>query len=182
MNRRTLVLPLVVLLLALASQWLSRETRQEVQQAEAGSGAPDFFVSDFTATELGPDGSPARRVEGIYLAQFPDQQAVITEPRLTVYRPDGAPWELTAAEGRSFNRGERVHLSGGVRVQREGPEATEIVTDNLEVRPEQRYAETAAPVTMITRQGRIDAVGMQAFMGEERVLLHSQVRGTYHVR
>jgi lipopolysaccharide export system protein LptC len=182
MNRRTLLFTLAILLLAAASQWLSRETKQEARQAEAASGAPDSFIADFSATELGVDGRPARRLEGAHLSHFADQRAVITEPHLTVYRPGEAPWEMTAAEGRSMGQQDLVRLTGGVRIYRSGAEPTEVVTDNLDVQPKRRYAETAAPVTITNPQGRVDAVGMQAFLEEERMVLRSHVRGTYEVR
>jgi lipopolysaccharide export system protein LptC len=88
---------------------------------------------------------------------------------------------LTAAEGESVEQGRLLRLTGGVRIYREGAEAAEIVTDNVEIRPEQGYAETAAPVTLNSAQGRVQAVGMQAFLEEERIILRSQVRGTYDV-
>jgi lipopolysaccharide export system protein LptC len=183
MSRRTLLITIAVLLmLAGVSQWLSRETRQEAKRTDVAETSPDFFITEFKATELDSLGRPTQRITGSRLAHFSDDRTQITQPHLTVFRPGSAPWEMTAAEGQSLNRGAVVHLKGGVKISREGPEATEIVTDHLEVRPQSRYAETAAPITLTTAQGRVQAVGMQAFLAEEKVVLQSKVRGTYELR
>jgi len=182
MNRRTLLLTLSVLLLAAASTWLSRRSEREEKQVEAERGTPVYFIGDFSATELGADGQPVRRLEGTHMSHFDHGQTVISEPHLTVYRPGEMPWEMTAKEGRAVDEGKQVQLTGGVRIWRSGPERTEITTATLNVTPERHYAETADPVTLLRPEGRLDAIGMQAFLDEERVVLHSNVKGTYETR
>jgi LPS export ABC transporter protein LptC len=179
MNRRALLLTLFALLLAVASTWLSRESDDEERQAAAASSTPDYFIVSFTATELGPDGEPARRLDAEHLSHYADKETVVHAPHLTVYRQEQAPWEMTARLGRTRDQGEVVLLSGGVRAYREGPEAMEIVTETLQVQPKRRYAETADPVTVTDARGHLEAVGMQADLNTEQVILQSRVRGFY---
>ena len=45
------------------------------------------------------------------------------------------------------------------------------------VRPDSRYAETAAPARAVTPGGELRAVGVRAYLDQERLELLSEVRG-----
>lgn len=178
MNRRTLLLVSAMAVLAAASTWLSRENKQEAKQA-VNNEVPDYFVGDFTATQMGPDGRPVRRLEAENLSHFPDTRILVTNPHLTLYQETGNPWEVTSRTGALDDQGDLVQLSGDVHLFRQGPEPADVVTQTLRIQPPIHYAETDDPITFTSSQGRVNAVGMQAWLEEQRVLLRSRVKGIY---
>jgi len=181
-NRRILIITVLVALVVLASNWLSN--RREQKQATAVTAAahvPDYFLRDFTATTMNPQGKPEQRLTAQLMEHYGNDNSMdLTAPHLTLFQSSGPPWLVVAARGRIIDGGKEVVLSGGVRMDHDAQGTTmTLTTDHLLLRPKQRYAETDAAVTVTTPQGRVDAVGMQADMATQRLQLLSKVRGTY---
>ncbi len=181
MNRRILIITVLVALVVLADNWLSKRREQKLPAAVTAGHIPDYFLRDFTATTMNPQGQPEQRLTAQLMDHYSDDDSMeLTAPQLTLFQPSGAPWHVVAARGRIIDGGREVRLSGGVRMSHVDQGATTtLTTAHLLIRPKQRYAETDAAVTVTTPQGQVDAVGMQADMAAQRLLLLSKVRGTY---
>lgn len=184
MNRRILIATLLVALAVLLNNWLSgkrEESRREKE--EAGLHVPDYFLRDFTATTMNSAGRPDQRLQAALMQHFGDDGSMeLTQPRLTLYANDkgGEPWQISAARGQVRAGGREVVLSGDVRMHRsDNGQELELQTDNMLIRPQQRYAQTDAPVTVTAPQGRMTAVGLRAFLTDQRLELLSRVRGDY---
>lgn len=150
------------------------------QQTEAERHVPAYFLHDFVATTMDDAGRPAQSLAAARMLRYADDGSMeLTEPRLTLYQDGEAPWQAAAAHGRLSADGERMQLGGGVRVSRAGDDRLELVTDELLLHPKAHYAETDAPLTLTHALGRIDAVGLRAYMKDERLVLLDQVRGNY---
>lgn len=176
--RRLLPLLLAALVLILATALLTREP-DRVPPRDVAARGPDYFLTGVVATETGLDGRLHQRLQASEYTHFPhDDSAVMVRPRLWIYEPP-APWAAQAARGRIEAGGERVLLDGGVRLSRELDGVEEITTETLQVFPEQRYAETAAPVTYRGDDRHIEAVGMELSLANQHLLLKSEVKGTY---
>ena len=64
--------------------------------------------------------------------------------------------------------------------QEESPnEVTELTTNRLEIRPQQKVISTAANVSITSPTGKIDAQGMTVDLNNKRIQLLNRVRG-YH--
>ncbi|GAB4289398.1 MAG: hypothetical protein Kow0096_02300 [Thiohalomonadaceae bacterium] len=183
MNRRLLAF-LVLVALALLAHWLSgqREEAARERAAEARH-VPEYFLRDFIATTMNLAGRPDQRLAAAFMLRYADDGSMdLTEPRMTLYdtADDTPPWQIDAARGLVSGDGREVQLSGGVRLTREEAGGLLVLTtDAMRLRPKERYAETDAPVTLTNPEGRVDAVGMRAYMKEERLVLLAQVRGNY---
>lgn len=94
---------------------------------------------------------------------------------------DVAPWNLTANDGRIDQNGQLVTLLNDVRVYQQSSDEglLELLTSELRIKASQQYAETDKAVKMRAQQGHLDTLGMKAYLGEDRIELLSQVRGTY---
>lgn len=181
MNRRAVAITLVILLLAAVSSWLSEESRREARRAEAeGERAPDYFMEGVVATEMGADGRPRQRLEATRLNHFPrDGRSELAAPHLVVYQDESPPWHLFAKRGEVRAGGAEIFLEGGVRLTRAAPEEVEIRSATLRLHPDRRHAETADPIVVVSGADRLEAVGMEASLQDERVTLKSQVRGIH---
>lgn len=183
MNRRLLAIT-VLIAVALLAHWLSG-LRDEAarERAAAARHVAEYFLRDFVATTMNLQGQPEQRMAAELMLRYADDDTMdLTEPRLTLYgeTTDVAPWQIDAAHGHVSDDGRQVQLGGGVRVTREeNGGVLELITDELLLRPKDRYAETDAPLTITHLQSRVDAVGMRAYMKEDRLVLLAQVRGNY---
>ncbi len=104
----------------------------------------------------------------------------LESPQLTLYAGD-TPWYVTADNGELSERGTLLTLWPNVRIwQEESPnEVTELTTNRLEIRPQQKVISTAANVSITSPTGKIDAQGMTVDLNNKRIQLLNRVRG-YH--
>lgn len=183
MNRRLLALTVLVAL-ALLAHWLfsQREEAERERTAEARH-VPEYFLRDFTTTTMNLEGRPDQRLVAEFMLRYADDGVMdLTEPRMTLYDTanNAPPWQIDAAHGLVSGDGKEIQLSGGVRMTREDKSGLLVLTTQaMLLRPKERYAETDAPVTITNPEGRVNAIGMRAYMKEERVILLAQVRGNY---
>ena len=110
---------------------------------------------------------------------------LIDHPQVDFYN-DGepSPWVLSANLGHSNANNTLLRLTDNVVIQQETPERglVQISTSELLVYPQQQFAETDKAVKMRSPKGQMDALGMAAYMQEDRVHLKSQVRAVYEPR
>ncbi len=181
MNLRLLIITLLVALVVIGNNWLS------VQREEASRGAettaphvPDYFLRNFAATTMGPGGTPDHRLEAAYMVHYGDDDTMeLKEPRLTLNPRDPAAWQIDAAQGQVSDNGARLELSGGVHMAYGENAELNVATENLHFRLDQHYAETQAPITVIDPDGKVTAVGLRAYLTQERLVLLAKVRGEY---
>ena len=183
MNRRVALAAVMALLLAAASVWFSRSTQQGPSEATGGQRhVSDYKMHNFTATYMDADGRPEQRLRAVDMVHFADDDtADLSRPRITLYSPDTSPWHIVAGRGHVGPGGKEVTLDKGVRASRHDSAEgwVEMVTRDMRVRPDDHYAETDSPVTIIDPKSVVHAVGMQAYMKTERLILLSEVQGRY---
>jgi lipopolysaccharide export system protein LptC len=179
--------PLAFGLVAAFTWWLQNLVEPEKPKVEkALRHDPDYFMENFTVTSMNEAGRPHYFMEAQYMAHFPDDDTTrFVKPHLTIYQEDVAPWTVDSEHALATAGGKEVHLMGNVIMQRpDTPEQAglKLTTKDLLVRPDDEYAETNQPVTIVDASGIVNAVGMQVYMRDEKVLLQSQVRGVYEVK
>ncbi len=183
--RSLLTLALLALCAALSYAlllWLNPPTAELSRQLNS---EPQLIIENFQALRLNANGGRALRVVAPRLAQLPNPLGTrITQPLLDWYQPDGQTriWQLSAAHGWIAPDQQTVRLEGEVRLVRtaeSGKPAVTIITRDLLLRPNERYAETAALTSATTANGVLQARGLRAWLDEERIELLAEVRGTY---
>jgi lipopolysaccharide export system protein LptC len=106
--------------------------------------------------------------------------AELSKPELTLFGEDAPPWHIVAEEGKAEDQGDRILLWGKVRIwQTDQDKLSEFTTPFLIVEPERQYAETDKPVMITSAGSTTQAVGMKAYLKEDRIQLLSRVRGTH---
>lgn len=183
MNRPTLLIVALVILLVIATTWLSQKSEAPTPTTKAeAEGIADYFIRDFQGMLTGQDGKPSQLLKANYLVHYSDTDFTdMDQPNLTVYRGEGEQWLVKADHGRMEGDGEEVQLSGGVTLsQLSKQQPIQLHTDTLRLFPERHYAETDSAVDIRAPSGRIRGVGMKVYGEEERLLLLSAIRGTYN--
>jgi lipopolysaccharide export system protein LptC len=179
------VLTAALLLTGLASWYLvNQKTVQEQQAGQELPHVPQYFVRNLDMTSMGTDGFPERHVESINMIQYLDDETTEMEsPRYNFFRSQAAPWNVKAEQGWLSSDGELALLSGRVTIIRPAHEKTpsfKMVTSELRVQPDNNYMETDNHVNAKSGKDVIDAVGMQAWMGEPgRIKFLSEVKANY---
>lgn len=163
-------------------RWVESELREP---APAESQEPVLIIERFRAARLNVAGQRESIIEAPRLAQLPNHLGTrIEQPTLDWYQPDGQTreWRLQAEQGWVAADQQSVRLEGEVTMTRaaaSGKPPITIVTRDVLVRPGEHYAETAAPTRALTPDGEFRAVGVRAWLDQERLELLSEVRGVY---
>lgn len=146
--------------------------------------APDYWVEDFTARILDASGALHYRVRARELVHYPSENlAHLTRPHVLYLRDPLLPWRADAERGLLYENEDRIDLQGKVVMDRDASARSaplHVVTRDLTLFTDRDYGETAAPVKITRGRDTIDAVGMQAFLGEGRLELLENVVGQYH--
>lgn len=174
-----------LVIIGLGSWYLGSLSDEETAAGEQQlPHVPHYFVRNLEMTEMGNDGLPERHVETSNLVQYLDDHTTEMEsPRYNFFRQDGAPWQVKAEQGWLSSDGELALLSGRVTIIRPATRDSasfKMVTSDLRVQPDSNYMETDNHVNAKSGKDVIDAVGMQAWMGEPgRIKFLSEVRANY---
>ena len=143
----------------------------------------DFFLMDFDLTTMNAAGYPRYYLQAAWMQHYSDDDtSQLTDPSLTVYRPDSAPWQVRADQALVAAGGESVLLRDDVKVRRmatDSRDTLELTTSALRVIPDKEYAETDQPVTVVADSGVTRATGMRADLKRQRLQLLANVRGDY---
>ena len=166
---------------------------------------------DQTGGEFDPTSFPQTFMRQVQTREFNAEGQLhfeLTTPRVALYQVDiegpsesdytlfdapkmiffntqnGAPWRMSATNGRSESNNALIRLLGDVVIQQDSPTQglIRITTDELRVRGREEFAETDKAVKMRSAKGQIDAVGMDADLAQSRLQLKSQVKAVYDPR
>ena len=177
--------PLALLVFAVASAWILKHTPSGDRPIRSEERQDlDYYVEDFTTLSMDENGAPKNKLRAEYMAHFPhDDSTKLVRPSLEVYREGEPPWYVTADYGRVMGDLEELQLSGAVHMWRNndaGMRNVEIITSDVRVIPELEYLETDRAATLRTDTTVMNAIGMRAYLHENRLELLNQVRG-HHV-
>jgi lipopolysaccharide export system protein LptC len=182
-DKRTLLILGALFLLALFSQWLLSVNNGLSPSKDTVRHDPDYTMENFFITTMGATGSPEHRLQARYLAHYPDDGSTeFTAPQFTLYERDDGPWQVSAERGWVGPKQKFVVLRDNVLI--ENPQAASgkvmrVTTSELQVLPDDKFAQTGQPVTLQSQNSLTHAVGMRLYLNEERLQLLSKVKGTY---
>jgi lipopolysaccharide export system protein LptC len=184
-ERFTTAFPLVlVAMLAALSYWLAYIV-QAPAPARDGSARhdPDYIVENFTATRMGPDGLRLHQLEAQRMQHYPDDDSThLDSPRLLQYDGERLALSITATDARVSSEGKTVDFNGDVKAVRYATPARSeltLTTDFLHVVPDDDFASTDRPVTILDANTKVTAVGLELNNKAQILKLMSNVRGSY---
>jgi len=171
----------IVALLAIATSWLSRKSEAPVSRTTAAQNLPDYFINDVDTTVTDEQGLPSHELRASSLVHYPNNDTTkLVQPDITILNTDkGSRWHASAREGEIAGQQQLIRLSGDVRLKQQGENVLELQTERLSIDNRRRYAETDAPVTLLSNGSQMHGIGMKAYGDQQRILLLSSVRGEY---
>lgn len=174
----------LVFLLALLTFWLDRMVQPGGAKKD-GSGRhdPDYWVENFTASRMGPDGVPKHVLTAGRMTHYPDDDSTdLVRPRLTNFPVGVPPTHIQAQAGKVSSNGEQVWLTDQVKVTREagrGASELTVTTNYLHVIPDKNFVQTDREVVMHNADTDVSATGME-LDGKTRIIKFlSRVKGQH---
>jgi lipopolysaccharide export system protein LptC len=180
-NGKQIILFGGLLAVALLTGWLVQDQGILTEQAPPSPRGPDLFVNGMDLKIIGEDGNVHYRVQASRMEHYPyDDHSDLTDPFMQVFSQQQAIWDARSERGRVADQGDTVWLLGRAVINRPevaGERALNVVTSDLMVKPQSDTAETTAAAVIQSGVYRIEGVGMLANFRENRLDLHSRVRG-----
>ena len=173
---RNFLLFSLILLFAIATNWVIDRDEQDAESPGGGRNDPDLYMLDANITQFSPTGDRQHDIQASRLTHFPltDMTALIA-PRINMFtHQQDKPWQITADNGRllprSQLRDEIVELWDNVLAERtdQSGHYITIKTSSLTVFPGQDYAETDQRVVINGTGGSTSAAGMKAYLQDGR--------------
>ncbi len=177
-------LPLMPLLLLLAATWWLNKQVQPLPQARSQQRHDiDYYVDNFSAVTLNPQGQPRYVLAAEKMWHYPDDDTThLRMPKLTSLYADRPPTITSSQIGMISSKGDEVYLRDEVHVVRPasaGASEQLFVTNYLHVIPDRDWAETDQPVMMSNQYSVIRAVGMELDNKARTAKLLSRVRARH---
>ena len=182
---------LLLVAIAAGSLWLAwRTPDRDLPDTNAIEDLATGYFLDSDVVRASEDGDPLYRLRAARVVQEQGSDgAILEDVSIEFEGAGGEAWFLTADRGAIPEGGDRVDLAGSVQMRNqalsddvEGSSPcgiAEILTQRLTIFPNDRYAETDAAVRIIDGDSLVTAIGLRAWLDEERLELQSRVRGTY---
>lgn len=183
-NRRLLTLA-ALLLAVLLSTWLAyRDTQRTAGGNSATDQEPVLVIDGVRAVRMNEQGLREYTLVTPRLRNLPGKQGTwLEQPTLETFREGVVrEWLIEAERGWIAPDKALIRLEGAVAMTRlasSGRPPVVIHTRDVSIRPQQDYAETAAPARAETPDGVLTGTGLQAYMDSGQLHILSQVRGYY---
>lgn len=177
----------VLLILALVSWWVSGLFSLEPEPfTPQASNAMEYYANNFTVTVTDENGMLKHRLQAVSMNHFSDRNiSELEKPVVTIFNPTKPPWVIQSDTGTVSPNGTHIFFGGDVFIDREGTtnlRPVKIVTKNLQVEPEKRYAETDEQADIFSEPDNVSGIGMRVFFSNPiHLTLLSKVRGKYEV-
>lgn len=180
-GRRKLALILVVI--AAISYWaLDKLTEDDLAKLSKLAHYPDYYMENFTTITMNQDGKPKNKLYADYMAHYPDDNtSELHQPELEIFRENKQPIHVRSDRGWVTSNNEVILLKGNVYLYQNddnGKLKTELLAEDAKVLVGEKYAETDNPTTLINGKSTTTAVGMRAYLQEQRLEFLSNVRTT----
>ena len=146
---------------------------------------PDYYIEEMVRTSTDETGTVQNVLYADLVLHFPDDDSTeLTRPRMEIYNGRDRPWYVIAESGWVSSGNEVVLLHGEVEIWRnddEGERNFEVLTSELRILPQERYAETDDPATITSPTTVTTTIGMRANFAHDRLELLQRVRSRHEV-
>lgn len=142
----------------------------------------DGFLVQSETVQFDDTGKLKSRMLSDRIDHYPGQdRSKITLPTIHVYSDSGSETIATAERGEVGPDNQEILLIDNVNITEQVSGGYRLDTDFLRVEPDNDYAETHSPVTLLQKNSQLKSVGMKIYMDQDRILLLQDVRG-HHER
>ena len=146
---------------------------------------PDYYIEHMVRRSMDETGAVRNILYADLVLHYPDDDSTeLTKPRLEIYNGRQDPWYVIAETGWISSGNEVVLLHGEVEIWREGNEGErsfEVLTSELRVLPQEKYAETDNEATINSPSSVTTSIGLRANFAHDRLELLERVRSRHEV-
>ncbi|VAW62004.1 hypothetical protein MNBD_GAMMA08-2911 [hydrothermal vent metagenome] len=180
---RTYITLAIFIVIALGSFWfLQNLNKQTVIDKKIDDHFPDYFMDDFTITNLDKKGQPEYVLHAKKMQHYSDDdKAELIQPFLK-FAQNGTFLTLNASRAIYLKQDNLIYLHDNVIIHRAASKTqTElfIYTDYLKINTLARIAETDRAAKIKTPDAELNTIGLILDSIQGTVILQSQVKGTY---
>lgn len=178
----------ILILLALAtaagaSWYFNRPPEPTATPARSSDIPRGYFLKDATLFGTDESGSVIYEIRAGRAEEMPDSNELSLERVEVRYTPEtDVHWQLSATSGQAPADGTSLLLEGEVELESEpveGRDSTVIRTQRLELDPNRYLASSTDPVIVSVGDGTLDAVGLRAYLKDDRLELESEIHGNF---
>jgi LPS export ABC transporter protein LptC len=181
-------LAFIVALAAVAALFIAdtgNDAGAPAADATAALDADYDYVQDMRTTRFSADGQALSQLQATRVTYYADgDRAELVAPRFQTFGATGDPWQVAADAGTlvpdAARNEDRLDLAGNVELHKplESGNFVDVRTNELTVFVATEELISAAPVTVQTRDTRIESVGMRALLAEDYIQWNNG-KGTY---
>ncbi len=181
--RNLFVIAFLIAAAGLSWYW-SRAGTSEDQPGEARESLPlGYYVTDAEIFGTDESGRLLYKIWAERAEERPDEDRLLWENVRIEYRPvENVPWLLTADSGEAPTDQSYIDLSGAVELAnapRDQGDRTLIKTQKLRFEPETFVASSEETVSLFLGAERLDAIGIEVYLRDDRLELKSSVHGEF---
>jgi lipopolysaccharide export system protein LptC len=185
LNLRTTLGVLVLAIAAFGSWWLAQGPRDlQSRPLSSGNPPPGYYLLEAKLHGTNTDGETLFEINAQSAQADADSQTMrLDGVRIDYQAGADVPWTLESDHGVAPMDQSYIKLSGSVTITAIGqhPEDSLIIrTADLTLQPESQLATTDSRVQIEMGKKKLNATGMVAYLGEERLELASNVNGKFN--
>jgi lipopolysaccharide export system protein LptC len=180
---RTFITLTIFITIAVASFWFLQDiTDKQVQDKKTTERFPDYFMDNFSITNMNQQGQPEYQLEAKKMLHYPDDDsAELTQPFIQVTQTDNNI-TITASRAIFLQQKNIIYLHDNVVIHRaasKNQNELSIYTDYLKINTQSHIAETNLPALIQTAEATLNSVGLIYDNKQGILKLQTQVKGTY---
>jgi LPS export ABC transporter protein LptC len=173
----------IVLATAVIASWLLLDRPEKPEDGRGTLPEAGYYLKEAVIEGMGPDGKRLYTLSAERILQLiADDSVELESVNLEYASASEEPWRLTADAGRIPADGDRIELSGNVRIEEMlfiGPDMTIVTTPELNVDLRAQLATTEADVRIERGNYLLTAVGLRADLKDRKLRLQSEVHGQF---
>ena len=180
---RTYITLVLVIIIGIASLWFQEDSKEKQEQlSEPSERLPDYFMENFSVTNMGASGQPSYTLAAKKMRHFADDDSVELDQPLIEFKQNGKSYSLQSTRAVYLKDQDLVYLYDNVIIHRKDEQQkTElsIYTDYLKIDTASEIAENEHPSRITTAQSELNTVGLVIDNMKGRLILKSDVEGVY---
>lgn len=142
----------------------------------------DSFLVNLSVKEFSDSGQLIHYLQTPLMQHLPESNThLLQKPHFIITEANQTPWEIRADKARA-QKDNTITLIHHVMIEQKASDvkaATILTTEKMLYFPKEKRASTNKKVTIQQAQNRMQAVGMNAYLADNKVELLSHVRGRY---
>ncbi|RDH81367.1 MAG: LPS export ABC transporter periplasmic protein LptC [endosymbiont of Galathealinum brachiosum] len=180
---RTYITLAIFILIAIGSFWFLQDlTKEPITEKKPDSQFPDYFMENFSVTNMNAQGQPEYILKAKKMLHFSDDDRAELEQPFINFLQTNTNITLQSSRAVFLEKENIIHLHDKVIIHRaasKNQSELSIYTDYLKIDTQSHIAETNLAAKLKTPEVELNTIGLVLDNKQGTVKLKSQVRGIY---